>query len=60
MGEWRYSTAILDLDITWGRVVSFTPLARSLSGLQGRSGRFEEERNLLPLSGVSSASEYLV
>jgi hypothetical protein len=26
MGEWRYSSTVLDLGIRWGLVVSFTPL----------------------------------
>jgi hypothetical protein len=58
-GEWRYSSIILYLD-TRRWVVSFTPrgsiirypLCRRLDGSQIRSGRYEEDKNLLSLSGI--------
>jgi hypothetical protein len=57
MGEWSYSSAILDLGTRWRRVVGFKPpslypqgkcpqyqLNRRLGGAQSRSGRYEEEK----------------
>jgi hypothetical protein len=62
MGEWRYSSTILDLGTRWRWAISFTPrmlyprgncprypLDRRLSGPQSRSGRCGEERNLPPV-----------
>jgi hypothetical protein len=59
MGEWRYSSIILDLGTRWRWVVSFTtlpryprgrgpryPLDRRLGEPQSRSGRCGEEKNL--------------
>jgi hypothetical protein len=54
MGEWRYSSAILDLSIRWRWVVSFTTrqpypqysLDTTLVEPQSRSGRCREEKNL--------------
>jgi hypothetical protein len=58
MGEWRYSSTVLDLGIRLRGMVSFTPrplylrrspqypLERRLGGPQGRSGRCGEEKNL--------------
>jgi hypothetical protein len=64
-GEWRYSSTIFNLDTRWRWVVSFTllllyrlgksvryPLYRRLDGIQSRSGRCEELKNLLPLPGT--------
>jgi hypothetical protein len=64
MGKWRYSSSFLDLGTRWRRVVSFTPLPlyprkksprypldRRLGGLQSRSGRCGEEKNLA-LQGI--------
>jgi hypothetical protein len=61
MGEWRYSSTILDLCTRWRWVVSFTPwlfyprgknprypLDRILCGPQNRSGGCAEEKNLAP------------
>jgi hypothetical protein len=61
MGEWRYSSTILDLSTRWWWVVSFTPrslyrlrilprfrLDKRLGGPQSRSGRYREESNLAP------------
>jgi hypothetical protein len=60
MGEWRYSSTVLDFDTRW--VVSFAPwplyprvksprylLDMRLGGPQRRSGRCEENKNILPL-----------
>jgi hypothetical protein len=65
MGEWRYSSTILDLGTRWMWVVSFTPrpldprekspwypLDRTLGRPQSRSGRCEEEKHLLSRPGV--------
>jgi hypothetical protein len=60
MGEWRYTSTILDLGTTWRWVVSFTPLQlyprylldRRLGGPQRRSGCCGGEKNLLPLLGI--------
>jgi hypothetical protein len=65
IGEWRYSSTILDLNTGWRWVVSFTlkplytwgispcyPLGRRVGGPQSWSGRCEVEKNLLPLSGI--------
>jgi hypothetical protein len=59
MGEWTYSSVILDLGSRWWRVVSFMPLPlypqgkiprylleRRLVGLQNQSGRCGEEKHL--------------
>jgi hypothetical protein len=58
--EVNYSSIILDLDTRWKPVVSFKlrPLYirdlfdRMLVGLQSRSGRCREEKNLLSLPGI--------
>jgi hypothetical protein len=68
MGEWRYSSNILDLGTRWRRVVSFTPrplyprgksrqylLDRRLGGSQSRSGRCGEEKNLAPARNKTPA-----
>jgi hypothetical protein len=60
--EWRYSSAIFNLDVRWRRMVSFTlwllyskgsstqyPLHRRLDGPQSWSGPFGMEKNLLLL-----------
>jgi hypothetical protein len=65
MGEWRYSSTILDLSTRWWWVVSFMsmslyhqgnipryPLDRRLSGPQSWSGCCGVEKHLLPLSGI--------
>jgi hypothetical protein len=69
MGEWRYSSTILDLGTRWRWVVSFTdrplhpryPLDMRLSGPQSQSGRCGEDK-ILPLPGIepwpSSSSLY--
>jgi hypothetical protein len=44
MGEWRYRSTILDLDIRWRRVVSFTPLPLYP---KGTSSRYPLDRRLL-------------
>jgi hypothetical protein len=58
MGDWRYSSTILNLGTRWRRVVSFTPqphysrgypLDMRLGGHHSRSGRCEEEKDLLSL-----------
>jgi hypothetical protein len=62
MGEWRYSSTILDLGTRWRWVVCFTPLPvylrypleRRQGGPQSRSGYCVVETNLLPLSGIES------
>jgi hypothetical protein len=64
MGEWRYTSTILDLDTRWRWVVSFThlplysrgkspryPLARRLGWCQSRSGRCGEGKNLAMMYG---------
>jgi hypothetical protein len=64
VGEWRYSSTILDVGLSWRRVVSFTtqplyprgksaryPLGRSVGGPQNRSRRCGKEK-ILPLSGL--------
>jgi hypothetical protein len=61
MGEWRYSSTVLDLVTKWRWVVSFTPLPlypggnwrrypldRKLGGPQSRYRRYREEKNLAP------------
>jgi hypothetical protein len=66
MGEWRYSSTILDLGTIWRRVVSFTsrplyprgknlwyPLNRRLGEPQSRYGRCEEEQNLVTCISVT-------
>jgi hypothetical protein len=66
MGEWRYSSTILDLGTTWR--VSFTPrslylrgnrprypLDRRLGGPQSRYGRCGEEKNLAPAGNRNPA-----
>jgi hypothetical protein len=58
MGEWRYSSTILDLGTRWRWVVSFMPrplyprrkssgypMDRRLGGPQSRSGRCREEKH---------------
>jgi hypothetical protein len=68
MGEWRYSSAFLDLGTKWRGVVSFTPrplyprgknplhpLHRRLSGPQSRTGRCGEEKNLTPTENQTLA-----
>jgi hypothetical protein len=68
MGEWRYSSTILDLGIRWRRVVSFTP--RHLysrrerapgthwvgSWVGPRAGLDDVEKNLFPLPGIEPRS----
>jgi hypothetical protein len=64
MGEWMYSSTILDLGTRWMAMVSFTPqplyprgksprykLYRRLGGPQSRSGHYREEK-ILPLLGI--------
>jgi hypothetical protein len=64
MGEFRYSSITLDFGNTWS-VVSFAcrpiylwgkssqnPLYMRIAGLQIRSGRCGEEKNLFPLLGI--------
>jgi hypothetical protein len=59
MGEWRYSSTILDFDTRWRLVVGFKPLSlkprgmnpqypldRRLGESQNRSGGCGEEKNL--------------
>jgi hypothetical protein len=66
MGEWKYSSTILDLGTRCRWVFSFTlrllyprgsrpryPLARRLGGPQSRSGRRGEEKNLA-LPGIET------
>jgi hypothetical protein len=61
MGEWRYSTTILDLDMRSNEVVGFTPrsiyprrndprqlLDRRLGGFQSRYGQCEVQKHILP------------
>jgi hypothetical protein len=65
MGEWRYSSTIIDLSIRWRWVFSFTPrplyprgkrprypLDRRLAGPQSRSERCVAEKYLMPLLGI--------
>jgi hypothetical protein len=58
MVEWRYSSTILDLGITWrwvgnDRKNSFRcPLDRRLGELQSYSARCGVEKNFLPLPGI--------
>jgi hypothetical protein len=57
MGEWRYSSIILDLitrRLEWSatRPGCFTPRDRRLGGLLSQSGWYGEEINLLPLLGI--------
>jgi hypothetical protein len=66
MGEWRYSSSILDLGLDIGkwsasRPYSFTPgksrrypMARRRGGPQGQHGRNGEEKNLLPLQRIEA------
>jgi hypothetical protein len=64
MGEWRYSSTILDLGTRWRWVVSFTPwslyprgkrprypLDRRVGERQSTSGLCGVEKNILRLSG---------
>jgi hypothetical protein len=66
MGEWKYSSTILDLGTRCKWVVSFTllplysrgnrprhPLDRKLGGPQSRSGRCEEDKNLPPAGNTT-------
>jgi hypothetical protein len=61
MGEWRYSSTLLNLSTKWEGAVSFTLrslysqgksprylLGRRLGGSQSRSGLCGEEKNLAP------------
>jgi hypothetical protein len=65
MGEWSYSHNILNLCIRWSWVVSFMnlslyplenspqyPLYRRLDGPQTWSGRYREEKSILPLTRI--------
>jgi hypothetical protein len=65
MGDWRYSSTILDPGRRWRWVVGFTPrplcprgkslpgpLERRLGGPQSRFGRCREKKNLFSLPGV--------
>jgi hypothetical protein len=65
LGEWRYSSFILDLCSRWRRVVSFTlrplysqgyspwyPLNRKLGEPQSRSGHCVVQKNVWPLPGI--------
>jgi hypothetical protein len=65
MGEWSYSSTILDLGTRWRWVVRFIPksfysqgkspqypLNRRLGGLQSQSGCYGEEKNLFHLTGT--------
>jgi hypothetical protein len=65
MGQWRYSSTILDLGTRWRWVVSFMPrpftpggksprytLDKRLGGPQCRSGRCGLEKNLFPPAGI--------
>jgi hypothetical protein len=69
VGEWITSPLILNLCARWKWVVSFTPrtlylwgkslrylLSTRQGGPQRRSGRFEEEKNLLSLLGTEARS----
>jgi hypothetical protein len=72
MGEWRYTSTILDLGTRWRLVVSFKPrpllyprgksplypLDRRLGGPQSRSGRCEDEKNLAVLGIEPWPSSY--
>jgi hypothetical protein len=63
MGEWRYSSTILDLGTRWRWVVSFTPrplyprlpLDGNLGGPLNRCGSYGEERNLAPAGNWTPA-----
>jgi hypothetical protein len=60
MGEWRYSSIILELRTRWKWVVSFTPrplyplypVNRRLGEPQSRSGPYGVEKNILPLPRI--------
>jgi hypothetical protein len=67
MGEWEFTTSILNLNTRWRSVVSFTPqlfyvwgkspqypMERRLGGPHSQSGCFGEEKNLLPLLAIES------
>jgi hypothetical protein len=63
MGEWSYSSTILDLHIRWRLAVSFTPrspypwgypLDRRLGGAQSWSRHCGVKKNQLPLPGIES------
>jgi hypothetical protein len=71
IGEWSYSSTILDFGSRWKKVVSFTPLLlyprrkslrypfdKRLGGPQSRSGRRGEEKNLA-LLGIEPWLSYL-
>jgi hypothetical protein len=68
MGEWRYSSTILDSGTRWRWVVSFTPLPLysreknhryppdlMLGGPQNLSGRYGGEKNLSPVGNQTQA-----
>jgi hypothetical protein len=69
MGEWRYSSIILDLETRWRRIVSSMPLPfycwgkstscylmyRRLGGPQSWSGWCEEENNFALARNQTSA-----
>jgi hypothetical protein len=67
MGEWKYSTTILDLGIARRWMIGFSrrpcyhlgnssryPLDRMLGGPQSQSGRCGERKNVLSLQGIES------
>jgi hypothetical protein len=69
MGEWRYSSKILDLGTKWRLVVSLKLrphysqrkkprylLDRRLVGPESRSERYRIEKNLIPLPGIEPRS----
>jgi hypothetical protein len=73
VGEWRYSSAILYLSISWKRVVSLTPrllypremslrypLNRRLGGRHSRCGRRGEEKNLSPAGNSTKAVQPII
>jgi hypothetical protein len=70
VGQWRYSSTILDLSTRWRWVVSFTllqlyprgkstryPFDRRVGGPQSRPGRCGEEKNLA-LPGIERGQQY--
>jgi hypothetical protein len=72
MGEWRYSSTILDLCTTWRWVINFTPpllyhreksplypLGKRLGEPQSRSECCGEEKDLVPLPGIESRASSL-
>jgi hypothetical protein len=67
MGEWRYSSTIINLGTRWRLVVSFTPLPlypldrldTRLDGSQSRSARHGEEKNLAPARNRTPAIQLL-